>query len=41
MYEYPVTKVREKGLVIRTGGFQADMEVELVNNGPVTLLMES
>ena len=41
LYEYLVIKVREKGLVTRTGVFQADMEVELVNNGPVTLLLES
>lgn len=41
LYEYLVIKVREKGLVTRTGVFQPDMEVELVNNGPVTLLLES
>ncbi len=41
LYEYVVRKVREKGLVTRTGVFQAHMEVELVNDGPVTLLLES
>jgi len=41
LYEYLVTKVRERGLVTETGVFQADMAVELVNDGPVTLLMES
>ena len=41
LYEYVVTKVREKGLVTETGVFQADMQVELVNDGPVTLLLES
>jgi D-tyrosyl-tRNA(Tyr) deacylase len=41
LYEYLVTKVREHGLVTETGVFQADMAVELVNDGPVTLLMES
>jgi D-aminoacyl-tRNA deacylase len=41
LYEYVVTKIREKGLVTRTGVFQADMEVELVNDGPVTLLLDS
>ena len=40
LYEYFVEKVREKGLVTRTGVFQAHMEVELVNDGPVTLLIE-
>jgi D-aminoacyl-tRNA deacylase len=41
LYEYVVTKVREKGLVTETGLFQAHMEVELVNDGPVTLMLES
>jgi D-tyrosyl-tRNA(Tyr) deacylase len=41
LYDYAVTKIREKGLVTRTGVFQASMEVELVNDGPVTLLLES
>ena len=40
-YEYTVNKVRAKGLVTKTGVFQADMQVELVNDGPVTLLLES
>jgi D-tyrosyl-tRNA(Tyr) deacylase len=41
LYEYLVTKVREHGLVTETGVFQAYMTVELVNDGPVTLLLES
>jgi D-tyrosyl-tRNA(Tyr) deacylase len=41
LYEYAVEKVRERGLVVRTGVFQAHMEVELINDGPVTLLLES
>lgn len=41
LYEYVVEKVKEKGLVVRTGVFQAHMEVELINDGPVTLLLES
>jgi D-tyrosyl-tRNA(Tyr) deacylase len=41
LYEYVVTKVREKGLVTGTGVFQSHMEVELVNDGPVTLLLDS
>ena len=41
LYEYVVAKVRERGLVVGTGVFQAHMEVELVNDGPVTLLLES
>jgi D-tyrosyl-tRNA(Tyr) deacylase len=41
LYEYVVTRVRAQGLLTRTGVFQAHMEVELVNDGPVTLLLES
>ena len=41
LYEYAVQKIRQKGLVTKTGVFQADMQVELVNDGPVTLLLES
>jgi D-tyrosyl-tRNA(Tyr) deacylase len=41
LYEYVVQKVRETGLVIGTGVFQAHMQVELVNDGPVTLLLEN
>jgi D-aminoacyl-tRNA deacylase len=41
LYDYVVTRIRGKGLVTETGVFQAHMEVELVNDGPVTLLLES
>jgi D-aminoacyl-tRNA deacylase len=41
LYEYLVTRVRAQGLPTKTGVFQAHMEVELVNDGPVTLLLES
>jgi D-aminoacyl-tRNA deacylase len=41
LYEYFVRKIREAGLVCETGRFQAMMEVELVNDGPVTILIDS
>ena len=41
LYEYFVDKVRQSGLLTQTGLFQAHMEVELTNDGPVTLLLES
>lgn len=41
LYEYFVDKVRQSGLLTQTGVFQAHMEVELTNDGPVTLLLES
>jgi D-tyrosyl-tRNA(Tyr) deacylase len=41
LYEYFVAKVRASGLRCETGQFQAMMEVELVNSGPVTILLDS
>jgi D-aminoacyl-tRNA deacylase len=40
LYERFVTALREKGLRVETGEFGAMMEVELVNDGPVTLWLE-
>jgi D-aminoacyl-tRNA deacylase len=41
LYEYFVSKVRAAGLYCETGQFQAMMEVELVNSGPVTIMVDS
>ncbi|HLY98039.1 MAG TPA: D-aminoacyl-tRNA deacylase [Candidatus Angelobacter sp.] len=41
LYEYFVEKVRQAGLTCATGEFQATMDVELVNAGPVTILLDS
>ena len=41
LYEYFVGKVRSVGLRCETGQFQAMMEVELVNSGPVTIMLDS
>lgn len=41
LYEYFVEKIREVGLICETGRFQASMQVELVNDGPVTILLDS
>jgi D-aminoacyl-tRNA deacylase len=41
LYEYFVERVRSLGLRCETGRFQAMMEVELVNSGPVTILLDS
>jgi|SRR5947209_10903735 len=41
LYEYFVEKVRATGLKCETGQFQAMMEVDLVNSGPVTILLDS
>ena len=34
-------RIRGLGLAVETGVFRADMKVELVNDGPVTLLLDS
>jgi D-aminoacyl-tRNA deacylase len=41
LYEYFVEKIRAAGLICQTGTFQATMQVELVNDGPVTILLDS
>jgi D-tyrosyl-tRNA(Tyr) deacylase len=41
LYEYFVGKIRGAGLRCETGQFQAMMEVELVNSGPVTIMVDS
>lgn len=41
LYEYFVERVRAAGLPCETGRFQEMMDVELVNDGPVTILMDS
>lgn len=41
LYENFVSKVREAGIICETGRFQAMMKVELVNDGPVTILLDS
>lgn len=41
LYERFVEAVRGRGVAVETGMFQAHMEVSLVNDGPVTLLVES
>ena len=40
LYEHFVARLRARGLPVATGVFRAMMEVELVNDGPVTLLLE-
>lgn len=39
--DYFVAKLRQRGLPVQTGQFRAEMEVELVNDGPVTIMLDS
>ena len=41
LYERFVARVREAGIAVETGEFGAHMDVQLVNDGPVTLLLDS
>ncbi|MGC2183015.1 MAG: D-aminoacyl-tRNA deacylase [Terriglobales bacterium] len=41
LYEYFVERVRAAGVRCETGRFQEKMQVELVNEGPVTILLDS
>lgn len=41
MYDKFVAKATEMGIFVETGQFQAHMLVELVNDGPVTILLDS
>jgi len=41
LYEEFVRCLRSSGVLVETGVFQAHMEVELVNDGPVTILLDS
>ena len=41
LYEELVEKLRASGLRVETGQFRAMMQVESVNEGPVTLIVES
>jgi len=41
LYERVAALLRERGLPVGTGVFRAHMDVELVNDGPVTILLDS
>lgn len=41
LYEEYLRCLRALGVPVQTGVFQADMQVELVNDGPVTIVMDS
>lgn len=41
LYEHFVNSLRQTALRVETGIFQADMKVSLLNDGPVTLIVES
>lgn len=40
-YEFMIEALRKEGLPVKTGRFGADMQVSLINDGPVTILLDS
>lgn len=41
LYEDYVATLRSRGITVATGVFRADMQVTLINDGPVTMLLDS
>lgn len=41
LYEYTVSLLKESGLMVKEGKFQEMMEVGLINDGPVTIIIDS
>jgi len=41
LYEAVATELRAQGIPVETGAFAAHMQVELLNDGPVTFLLDS
>lgn len=41
LYEYFMDRLRSNGVCVQAGRFQAMMDVELVNNGPVTIWLDT
>jgi len=41
LYEYFISRMRDRGVRVETGEFGAHMEVDLINDGPVTIILDS
>jgi D-tyrosyl-tRNA(Tyr) deacylase len=41
LYQDYVDALRSKGITVATGVFRADMQVALINDGPVTMMLDS
>ncbi len=41
LYNYVVEGCKQSGIPVQTGSFGADMKVELLNDGPITLIIEN
>jgi len=41
LYEHFITRLKEAGFTVETGAFGADMQVEIHNDGPVTIMLDT
>ena len=41
LYEYFIQRLKSSNIAVETGVFQAEMEIHLVNDGPVTFILDS
>jgi len=41
LYDYFNDELRKENLIVETGVFGADMKIELINDGPVTIILEN
>ncbi len=41
LYDYIVAKCKQENIKVQTGNFGADMKVKLINDGPVTIILDS
>jgi D-aminoacyl-tRNA deacylase len=41
LYEYFVERLSSRNVIVQTGVFQAEMQIHLVNDGPVTFVLDS
>jgi len=41
LYKYYIQKIENENIIVKTGIFQAMMQVEIINEGPVTIVLDS
>jgi D-aminoacyl-tRNA deacylase len=41
LYEYFIQRLKSSNIAVETGVFQAEMEIHLINHGPVTFILDS
>ena len=41
LYEYFIERLKSRNIAVQTGVFQAEMEIHLINDGPVTFILDS